>query len=80
MTLRLAELTPGNVAVGCRINVRPEQQKFVAPVAESIAEAYVRYGTAWPRLILDNDRVAGFVMGGFDPRTRSTLSVQASGG
>src|SRR5260370_29444294 len=25
------------------------------------------YGTAWPRLILDDDRVVGFVMGGFDP-------------
>lgn len=67
MTVRLAELTPGNVAAACRIGVRPEQQKFVAPVAESIAEAYVHYSTAWPRLILDDDRVVGFVMGGFDP-------------
>lgn len=67
MTIRLAELTPSNVAAACRIGVRPEQQKFVAPVAESIAEAYVHYGTAWPRLIVDDDRVVGFVMGGFDP-------------
>ena len=66
MTLRLAELTPDNVAAACRIQVKPEQQKFVAPVAQSIAEAYVHYGTAWPRLILDGDRVVGFVMGGFD--------------
>jgi diamine N-acetyltransferase len=67
MTLRLAELTPHNVAAACRIDVKPEQRKFVAPVAESIAEAYVHYGTAWPRLILDDDRVVGFVMGNFDP-------------
>lgn len=69
MTVRLAELTPDNVAAACRIEVKSEQQKFVAPVAESIAEAYVHYGTAWPRLILDGDRVVGFVMGGFDPES-----------
>ena len=67
MTVRLVELTPDNVAAACRIEVKPEQGKFVAPVVESIAEAYVHYGTAWPRLILDGDRVVGFVMGGFDP-------------
>jgi len=27
----------------------------------------VHFGTAWPRLILDDDRVVGFVMGNFDP-------------
>ena len=67
MTVRLVELTPDNLAAACRIEVKPEQGKFVAPVVESIAEAYVHYGTAWPRLILDGDRVVGFVMGGFDP-------------
>ena len=67
VTLRLAEMTPDNVQAACRIEVGPEQQRFVAPVAESLAEAYVHYGTAWPRLILDDDRVVGFVMGNFDP-------------
>jgi diamine N-acetyltransferase len=69
MPLRLAELTPDNVRSACRIDVKPEQQKFVAPVVESIAEAYVHFGTAWPRLILDDDRVVGFVMGNFDPES-----------
>lgn len=67
MTSRLAKLTPDNVAAACRISVKPEQQKFVAPVVESIAEAYVHYDAAWPRLIMDDDRVVGFVMGGFNP-------------
>jgi len=67
MTVRLVELTPENVKAACDIQVRPEQQKFVAPVAESLAEAYVQPSTAWPRLILDDDRVVGFVMGAFDP-------------
>jgi diamine N-acetyltransferase len=67
MTVRLAELTPDNVRAACRIDVRPEQRNFVAPVAQSIAEEYVNSGTAWPRLILDGDRIVGFVMGSFDP-------------
>jgi diamine N-acetyltransferase len=65
--MRLAELTPDNIRAACRIDVRPEQRNFVAPVVQSIAEAYVHYGTAWPRLIQDDDRVVGFVMGNFDP-------------
>src|SRR5215472_2849922 len=67
MTLCLVELTPDNVQAACRIEVKPEQGKFVAPVVDSLAEAYVHYSTAWPRLILDNDRVVGFVMGNFEP-------------
>lgn len=31
------------------------------------ARVYVNQSTAWPRLILDDDRVVGFVMGNFDP-------------
>jgi diamine N-acetyltransferase len=70
MTLHLAELTRHNVQAACRIEVKPDQQKFVAPVVESIAEAYVYYSTTWPRLILDDDRVVGFVMGHFNPETK----------
>ena len=67
VTLRLAELTADNVQTACGIDVKPEQRTFVASVVESLAEAYVHYGTAWPRIILDDDRVVGFVMGSFDP-------------
>jgi diamine N-acetyltransferase len=35
-------------------------------VVNSIAEAYVT-PTAWPRVILDDDEVVGFIMGNFDP-------------
>jgi diamine N-acetyltransferase len=67
MTMRLVEVTPDNVSAACRIDVKPEQQKFVAPVVDSLAQAYANYGTVWPRLILDDDRIVGFVMGNFDP-------------
>jgi diamine N-acetyltransferase len=59
MTLRLAELTPDNVQAACHIDVKSEQQRFVAPGVESLAEAYVHYGTAWLQLILDDRQEIG---------------------
>ncbi|MER5634262.1 GNAT family N-acetyltransferase [Streptomyces nitrosporeus] len=65
-TVRLEELTPDNVLDACRLEVAPGQEGFVAPVARSIAEAYVHPDVAWPRLICDGDRAVGFVMAFFD--------------
>lgn len=65
MTLRLAELTVDNLPAAVGIELKPGQQRYVAPVKDSIAEAYVN-PTAWPRLILDDDEAVGFVMGNFD--------------
>src|SRR6266851_9039355 len=67
MTLSLVELTPDNIDAACRVDVKPEQQTFVASVVDTLAQAYVHYGTAWARLMLDDDRVVVFVMGNFDP-------------
>ena len=39
----------------------------MASVAQSLAEAYAQPEHAWPRLVYDGPRVAGFVMGGFVP-------------
>lgn len=61
-TLRLEQLTPENVEAACALTVRPEQERFVDPVAHSLAEAYVWPTVAWPRLVLDGDRTVGFVM------------------
>jgi diamine N-acetyltransferase len=65
-TLRLAELDRGNIDDAVKLSLKPGQERFVAPVATSIAEAYVT-PTAWPRLAIDGDQVVGFVMGNFDP-------------
>src|ERR1700754_1221945 len=67
MQLKLAPVTPENVGAACRLAVRPDQEKFVAPVAVSLAEAYAQPDTAWPRLVYDGEELVGFVMGGFDP-------------
>lgn len=63
--LRLAEITPDNFDAAVGLRVRADQESFVSPVATSLAEAYVHPGKAWPRLILDEDRVVGFLMAFF---------------
>ena len=64
---RIEPVNADNVAEACKLEVKPEQRGVVAPVAVSLAEAYVNPGTAWPRLVYDGDRLVAFVMGGFDP-------------
>jgi diamine N-acetyltransferase len=63
--LRLAEITPDNFDAAIGLKVRSDQEHFVAPVVKSLAEAYVHSDRAWPRLILDGDRVVGFLMAFF---------------
>lgn len=60
--LRLAPVTPENLAAVCALSVRPDQEHLVSPVVKSLAEAYVHGETAWPRAIVDGDEVVGFVM------------------
>lgn len=48
-----------------RLELKPGQERFVAPVMHSLAEAYVTT-TAWPRIITDGSEVLGFVMANFD--------------
>ncbi|MET8049510.1 GNAT family N-acetyltransferase [Streptosporangium sp. NPDC005286] len=64
-SLRLEKVTADNVEAACRLQVRPDQEEFVDPVAWSLAEAYAQPEIAWPRLIFDGEQLVGFVMGFF---------------
>ncbi|MFF3341200.1 GNAT family N-acetyltransferase [Streptomyces flavidovirens] len=64
--LRLEKITADNIDAAIGLKVRPDQEHLVSPVVKSLAEAYVHPGTAWPRLILDGDRLVGFLMAFFD--------------
>jgi diamine N-acetyltransferase len=68
MSPLLKPITPDNVEDACRVAVRPDQERFVSPVAWSLAEAYAQPEVAWPRLIVDGDggEIVGFLMGFFD--------------
>jgi diamine N-acetyltransferase len=65
--LRLEELSASNIVAANTLSLKPGQEQFVAPVSHSIAEAYVNPSTAWPRVVLEDDEVVGFIMGNFDP-------------
>ncbi|MCU1571686.1 MAG: putative acetyltransferase [Naasia sp.] len=66
-TLVLEELNAGNVVAANSLTLKPGQEQFVAPVSHSISEAYVNPTTAWPRVVLEDGEVVGFIMGNFDP-------------
>ncbi|XVV08146.1 GNAT family N-acetyltransferase [Actinoplanes sp. CA-131856] len=64
--MRLEAITPENYEAALAVRVRPDQEDLVEPVVTSLAEAYVFRDFAWPRLMYDGDRVAGFVMAFLD--------------
>jgi diamine N-acetyltransferase len=65
-SLRLEPITSANVLDACAIRVEPSQEAFVAPVAQSLAEAYASPESVWTRLIVDGDRVVGFLLAFLD--------------
>lgn len=65
--LRIAEITPETIDDALGIRVRPEQERFVAPVERSLAEAYAFREVAWPRLVYAGGTAVAFVMGSLDP-------------
>ena len=59
--VELEPLTPDDVRAVCELRLAPGQERFVAPNAVSIAEAYV-HPQAWCRAVRADGRLAGFVM------------------
>lgn len=60
-TITLREVTKETVRVVCNLKVRPDQERFVAPNAISIAQAYFE-PHAWFRAIYADETPIGFVM------------------
>ena len=58
----LREITRETVRTLCDLAVAPEQRRYVAPVAVSIAEAHFSPDEAWFRAIYAGDEPVGFVM------------------
>jgi diamine N-acetyltransferase len=58
----LREITKENLRDILRLNVSPDQQRFVAPNAISIAQAYFDREVAWFRAIYADETPVGFVM------------------
>ncbi len=67
MSLRLEELSAATIVAVNSLGLKPGQEQFVSPVSYSAAAAVVPAHSAWQRVVLDDDRVVGFVHGNFDP-------------
>jgi diamine N-acetyltransferase len=65
-TISLREITAETVREICRLNVSEAQKHFVAPNADSIAQAYYE-PKAWFRAIYADDTPVGFLMLYDDP-------------
>jgi diamine N-acetyltransferase len=73
---RIATITPDNVEDVCDLRVKPHQNRYVAPVVHSLAQAYAYQEHAWPRIIVDDGEIVAFIMCGFktrDPFLHSTI-------
>jgi diamine N-acetyltransferase len=69
-TVTLREITKENLREIFRLKVSPEQDRFVAPNAVSIAQAYFDRDVAWFRAIYAGDTPVGFVMLHDEPAER----------
>lgn len=67
MKVTLQPITEDNVGAVSELKVRPDQEQFVAPNPWSMAQALAEYEIAWPRAILADDHVVGFLMLEIDP-------------
>lgn len=65
--LRLEELSARTIVAANNLTLRRGQEQFVTPPSYAIADSYLNPATSWPRVVLDEDTVVGFIRGNFDP-------------
>jgi GNAT superfamily N-acetyltransferase len=64
--LRLEELSAKTIVAANSLTLRRGQEAFVTPTSYAIADAILNPITSWPRVVLDDDEVVGFIRGNFD--------------
>lgn len=69
--IQLREVTKANLREVLRMKVAPEQERFVASNAISIAQAHFDPEVAWFRAIYDGDTPVGFLMLDDNPHART---------
>lgn len=67
MTLRLEELSAATIVAVNHLDLKPGQEQFITPVSYAAAAAVTPAESAWQRVVLDDDKVVGFIHGNFDP-------------
>lgn len=65
--LRIEELSASTIVAVNKLGLKPGQEQFISPVSYAAAAAVTPAESAWQRVVLENDRVVGFIHGNFDP-------------
>lgn len=65
--LTLEELSASTALAANKLTLRRGQEQFVVPPSYAIADAYLDPTTTWPRVVLGDGEVVGFIRGNFDP-------------
>ncbi|MCI2957901.1 GNAT family N-acetyltransferase [Agromyces atrinae] len=65
--LRLEELSATNIVAANNLSLKPGQEQFIAPVTYSAEASVVNPLTSWQRVVVQDDKVLGFIHGNFDP-------------
>lgn len=65
--LRLEELSAATIVAVNSLGLKPGQEQFITPVSYAAAAAVTPAHSAWQRVVLDDERVVGFIHGNFDP-------------
>ena len=68
--LRVVELSAATIVAVNNLSLKPGQEQFLAPVSYGIAATVINPLTSWQRVVLDGDRVVGFIHGNFDPEAQ----------
>jgi len=64
-SLRLEELSAATAVAANSLSLRAGQAEFVTPPTYAIADSYTDPLAAWPRVVLDDGEVVGFILGNF---------------
>lgn len=65
--LRLEELSASNIVAANSLSLKPGQEQFITPVSYSAETAVLLPDATWQRVVLQDDKVVGFIHGNFDP-------------
>lgn len=64
--LRLNELNAETVSAANSLTLKPGQEDYLEPETYTHAEQQLDPAGSWPRVIVDDDQVVGYIMGAFD--------------
>lgn len=65
--LRLEELSAATIVAVNTLGLKPGQEQFITPVSYAAAAAVTPAHSAWQRVVLQDDKVVGFIHANFDP-------------